>query len=245
MVALPSGVQGLADALGRLDGVVAVSLGGSRAQGTHHEGSDWDLGLYSRGTIDAHAVRALGHDGYVSEPGEWAPFMYGGAWLRVDGLKVDILYRNLETVERYTAMAADGSFEIARTPGYLVGMASYVLAGEVATGVVLHGSLDRPAFPERLRERAPQRWRWEAEFALLHAQMAADRGDEAVCAGSLAQALVAEAYGRLCARAEWALNDKGVVSRAGLGSTAAEAMEAVGTDAARAVEIVRNLSASA
>lgn len=36
--------------LGALPGIRAVVLGGSRARGTHRPDSDWDLGLYYRGT---------------------------------------------------------------------------------------------------------------------------------------------------------------------------------------------------
>jgi hypothetical protein len=52
-------------------GVVAVALGGSRAQGLHRPDSDWDFGLYYRGRLDPDDVRALGWPGTVFAPGEW------------------------------------------------------------------------------------------------------------------------------------------------------------------------------
>lgn len=48
-----------------VEGVVAVALGGSRAQGTHRPDSDWDFGLYYRGTLDPEAIRALGPEAAV------------------------------------------------------------------------------------------------------------------------------------------------------------------------------------
>ncbi len=57
--------------LERIPGVVAVTLGGSRATGTATERSDRDLGLYYRGGIDTDAIRSLGWDGRVFEPGDW------------------------------------------------------------------------------------------------------------------------------------------------------------------------------
>ncbi len=54
--------------LERIPGVVAVTLGGSRATGTATEASDWDFGLYYRGGIDTDAIRSLGWDGRVFEP---------------------------------------------------------------------------------------------------------------------------------------------------------------------------------
>jgi hypothetical protein len=59
--------------------------------------------------------------------------MNGGAWLTVEGEKVDLLYRDLEDVARWTAEAEQGLFELFRMPGCLCGMPSYVLVGETAS----------------------------------------------------------------------------------------------------------------
>ncbi|MGH3622693.1 MAG: nucleotidyltransferase domain-containing protein [Sciscionella sp.] len=50
----------VADRLAALPGVQAVSLGGSRAQGTHRPDSDWDLGIYYRGEFDPQTLRDVG-----------------------------------------------------------------------------------------------------------------------------------------------------------------------------------------
>lgn len=78
--------------------------------------------------------------------------------MRVNGQKVDLLYRDLEDVERLVAKSEEGEWELYRVPGYLAGMASYVIVGELAVGRVLAGHLPRPRFAERLRECAPRRW---------------------------------------------------------------------------------------
>jgi hypothetical protein len=44
----------------------------------------------------------------------------------------------------------------------------------------------------------------------------AKRNDVPGCVGLLAQATIATAHARLAARAEWAINEKGIVERAGL-----------------------------
>ena len=87
----------------------------------------------------------------------------------------------------------------------------------MGTGVVLAGNLQRPEFPDALRDRGPERWRWEAGFALRHAAGHAAGRDTAACLGKCAFAVVAEAQARLLERGEWALNEKGIVGRAGLG----------------------------
>ena len=206
----------LAERFADVPGVVAVVLGGSRAEGRQRPDSDWDFGLYYRETLDPDYIRALGYEGAVFAPGDWAYPMNGGAWLTVDGQKVDLLYRDRRDVERELARSERGEWELYRVPGYLAGMASYVSVGELAVGRVLVGDLPRPDFPDQLRSRAPERWRWEAAFALEYAEMHAVRDDAAACMGKLAFAILAEAQARMAERGEWVLNEKGLVERAGL-----------------------------
>src|ERR671937_454788 len=106
--------RGLAERLASLPGVVAVTLGGSRAQGTHRPDSDWDFGLYYREHLDTDAVRALRWKGEVTEPGAWAYPMNGGAWLTIEGTKVDLLYRDLDDVEGWVKRAERGEWELYR-----------------------------------------------------------------------------------------------------------------------------------
>jgi hypothetical protein len=117
-------MEWLAERLAGIPGVIAVTLGGSRAQGTDRPGSDWDFGLYYRGEIDPSAIRRLGYPGTVTDPGAWAYPMNGGAWLTVDGQRVDLLYRDLRDVERWITEANDGRWELFRMPGYLCGFPS-------------------------------------------------------------------------------------------------------------------------
>jgi hypothetical protein len=76
----------VAERSARIPGVVAVTLGGSRAQGDPGPDSDWDFGLYHRGRLDPEDVAALGWPGRVFAPGErGGGVIIGGAWLQVDG----------------------------------------------------------------------------------------------------------------------------------------------------------------
>src|SRR6266536_764026 len=129
----------LAEELGKGEVVVAVTVGGARADGPATDSSDWDFGLYYRDRISADDVRGLGFEGEVVEPGEWGRLVNGGAWLTIEGQRVDLLYRDLEFVEHWLAEAEAGRFEIDRVEGYVGGMATYVLAGELATCEVLVG----------------------------------------------------------------------------------------------------------
>ena len=211
-------MEELAERLAEIPGVVAVALGGSRARGEERPESDWDFGLYYEGKLRAEDVRALGFPGEVVEPGAWGRLVNGGAWLQVDGVRVDLLYRDLRFVQKWVDEASAGRFEIDRVGGFVAGMATYVLAGELALGKTLVGELPRPEFPDALREAAPRRWRGDADFSLTVAEQAAERGDVASCAGLLVRAAVAEAQARLAGAGEWVLNEKGILRRAGLGA---------------------------
>ena len=211
-------MEQLATKLAAIPGVVAVTLGGSRASNTAVEGSDWDFGLYYRGSLDPADIVVLGWPGRVFAPGEWGRIVNGGAWLTIEGTKVDLIYRDLDEVLRWTAAAEDGRFEIDREVGYVAGIATYVLAGELALGRVLAGDLPRPGFPPKLQQTAPAAWSRLAAGALHFAEVHAGRQDRVASLANLCQAVLATAQGRLAAAGEWVLNEKRLTERAGLGS---------------------------
>jgi nucleotidyltransferase-like protein len=216
---LPDPVAALAEQLAGLPGVLAVVLGGSRATATHRPDSDWDLGVYyrrSRQPLDPDDLRRLGHDGFVSGLGEWGPIVNGGAWLTVDGAAVDVLYRDLDTVEAWLADARDGRFAILAQNGYVAGAPTYLPIGELALCRPLAGELPRPGFPDALAATAPERWRAQAAVDLMFANDHGRAGDAVCCEGMLARAVLAAAHARLTERREWALNEKRLVERAGL-----------------------------
>jgi len=216
---LPAAVAQLAQDLAHLPGVEAVMLGGSRAVGAHRPDSDWDLGLYyrgSRGSFDPVSVRGLGCDGYVSALGEWGPIVHGGAWLTVEGTPVDVLFRDLDTVEAWLADAEHGRFEVLVQNGYVVGAPTYVPVGELAINRPLAGALPRPAFPDALAATAPARWQGRASVSLMFAAQHAAAGDAVCCVGMLVDAALSAAHARLAQRREWVLNEKRLLQRAGL-----------------------------
>jgi predicted nucleotidyltransferase len=212
-------ISRIAAELAGLPGVVAVVLGGSRATATHRPDSDWDLGVYYRGAqrpLDPADLRRLGYAGYVSELGEWGPIVNGGAWLTVANTPVDILLRDLDTVEGWLRDAQDGRYEVLSQNGYVVGAPTYLPAGELAVSQPISGSLPRPSFPDRLAETAPERWKGRASVALMFARSYACAGDVVCCTGMLSNAVLCIAHARLAERHEWVLNEKRLVQRADL-----------------------------
>jgi hypothetical protein len=94
----------IAGRLAELPHVEAVNLGGSRGQGTHRPDSDWDFAIYYRGHFDPQALRDVGWPGEVFGVGGWGGGVFnGGAWLEVDHRRVDVHYRDLDTIDRELA----------------------------------------------------------------------------------------------------------------------------------------------
>ncbi|MEU5625878.1 MULTISPECIES: nucleotidyltransferase domain-containing protein [Streptomyces] len=207
-----------ADRLAALPAVRAVTLGGSRARGTHGPDSDWDLAVYYRGAFDPAHLRAVGWAGEVSELGAWGGGVFnGGAWLTIDGRRVDVHYRDLDTVEHEVKEAAAGRFGIEPLMFHLAGIPTYLVVAELAINRVLRGDLPRPAYPEALRATAPERWYGAATATLAYAEAGhAPRGALTQVAGAIALATTQTAHAVLAARGEWVTNEKGLVERAGL-----------------------------
>lgn len=213
-------VTDMATALTAIPGVVGVQLGGSRARGEHRPDSDWDLGLYYRQPLDLDAVRELareftGEPVAVAGPGEWGPWVNGGAWLVRDGVHIDWILRDIERVRGVVRDVHAGRFEVGVQPGHPLGFYSSCYAGELALGKVLAdpngelGDLARQlvVYPDPLRA-AFAAATWESEFCLDIAQKATSRSDVlyvSLCLtraiGILVQALYAH-HGR------WCLNEK-------------------------------------
>jgi nucleotidyltransferase-like protein len=208
----------IAGRLASLPGVLAVSLGGSRASGTSRPDSDWDFAVYYRGRFDPGDLAALGWPGEVFPIGGWGGGVFnGGAWLRVDGRQVDVHYRDLDDVEHQLAEAREGRFRVERLMFHLAGIPTYIVAAELALNRVLRGSLPRPEYPGKLRSTAAQRWRADALLTLGYARGShAARGHVTEVAGLIATAAAQAAHAVLAARGEWITNEKTLLDRAGL-----------------------------
>ncbi len=208
----------VADRLGGLPAVEAVTLGGSRAAGTHRPDSDWDFSVYYRGHFDPQALRDVGWPGEVSDVGGWSPGVFnGGAWLSVDGRRVDVHYRDLDVVDREIAAARDGRFRIEPLMFHLAGIPSYLVLAELSVKRVLCGQLPTPEFPAALRVRAPEVWWARAAQTFDYARANhAPYGRLAQCVGLVAQAASQAAHAVLAARGQWITNEKALLTRAGL-----------------------------
>ena len=217
----------MASRLATIGGVEAVLLGGSRARGDHLPGSDYDLGLYYRPPLDVAALGRLarevsGQAVEVTEPGGWGPWVDGGGWLTVDGVRVDWIYRNIDRVQRAWTDAQAGRFSFHRQPGHQLGVPDFAYVGEVALGVVLaDGTGEVTDLHDAAQDYPPALTAtlvdglWEPTFELAGARKATARGDTVYVAVVIAHALL------LCAQAlhgragRWLISEKGAIAGAG------------------------------
>ncbi len=262
-------LRALAARLVRVPGLVAVTLGGSRARGVHAPGSDVDLGLYYRPPLDLDRLGALardvaGPDASVTGPGEWGPWVDGGAWLTVDGVPVDWIYRDLDRVRAAWTDAQEGRHGWHAQVGHPLTVLDVSYAGEVALGVVLAdptGELTalRAAarrYPEALARRLAETSVWEAGFAVTIARKAVGRGDAVYVAGCLFRAVGLCTHALHAHARRWLIAEKGAVAAAAAlpgapsgfaerahgvlghpGTTPAELAEAVDAAAALVAEV--------
>lgn len=221
----------ITEALAPVPGVAAVVLGGSRALGTHHPGSDYDVGLYYQPDhpIDTAALAGVvaglddrGSGEVVTRIGAWGPWINGGAWLSIGRQPVDLLYRDLGKVEHCLAEALESRFETAYQSGHPHAFTSAYYLGEAALcrplhdpdGVVAALKTRLDPYPEPLRAALMQRFGWEAGFALMTGAKGAQHGDVAYVAGSLWRAVACLCQTLFALNRTWLINEKGAVAAA-------------------------------
>jgi hypothetical protein len=217
----------LLPALAGLSGLKAIVLGGSRARGTATPGSDWDIGLYYDGALDTDALQrrvreALDPAGEVTPTGGWGPWIDGGGWLKVDGQKVDLLYRDLGKVAAVIEACRAGRIERHYQPGHPHAFVSAIWMGEVAEARILWdpsgtlaalAALTRP-YPRALAKAITDSFLWEATFALENARTSLHRPDPAYIAGCLFRSVACLAQVLHALNGRYLLNEKGAVAAA-------------------------------
>ncbi len=222
----PGWLRSLAEELGRVAGVAGVMLGGSRARGEHSPTSDYDLGIYYRPALDIGALLSLarrvsGPDAVVSRPGDWGPWVDGGAWLSINGVAVDWIYRDLDRVDASWQQARKGQFEFHAQVGHPLGVPDFAYAGEVALGVVLHDPsghlkvLQRAArqYPPALADALAEGL-WEADFLLGGLRKSVPRADSVWVAGCLFRVVMLCVHAVHGRAGKWLINEKGAVAAA-------------------------------
>jgi hypothetical protein len=211
-------------------GVVAIVLGGSRARGTAQPTSDYDIGLYFSAAcrLDTirlqDAARALADDpaATATPVGEWGPWIVGGAWLSVDGQKLDLLYRDIDAVRDVMEGCKAGRITMDYQPGHPHGFCSAIWMGEIACCQALHdpdqliAELKSMAFPypAALREALIRKFQWEILFSIENAEIAVQREEKTHIAGCTYRALACVAQVLFALNERYLINEKGALQEA-------------------------------
>jgi len=217
--------------VGAVPGVVAVVLGGSRATGAAHASSDTDIGLYfsERAGLDVDRLRDVVR-GLVDEPaaaqvtevGGWGPWIVGGGWLTIGGMKVDLLYRPIESVEKVIRDCCEGRVSMDYQPGHPHGFCSAIWMGEIALcrplsnpqGAIAALKAMTVPYPEKLREALIRRFQGEILFSIENAQTAVPGGDQTYIAGCAFRSLACAAQVLFALNRRYLINEKGAVAAA-------------------------------
>lgn len=221
MVDLPSFAARIAD----VSGVVGVVLGGSRARGTADAHSDTDIGVYRRGEMDLSALREIAAEypgSSVTEPGEWGPWVDGGAWLRTPGSKTDLLWRDLDRVHVVLAEAQRGVVRCEQQVGHPLGFFSYAYLAELATCKVLDDRFGALAevlaaldpYPPSLAAAIEGSYGFEARFSIENAVVPAARGDRFSATGFLFRGIGCLVHVLHARAGAWLATEKNAVSSA-------------------------------
>ena len=242
----------------KVEGVLAIVLGGSRARGTADERSDVDLGIYYDGA-NPFSTAALGaaarelddrhSDGLVTSFGEWGPAVNGGGWLEIRGHHVDFLYREIGAVREAIEECIAGRPRSIYQLGHPLGFHMQIYAGEVhvcrplfdPAGAI--GGLKSKVreYPEKFRTAAVAKHLFDAEFEISIAAKPAERADVMYVAGCLFRAAGFMTIVLYALNRRFFLNEKGALAEswrfaikpARFHDTAASVLGSVGTTAAQ------------
>ena len=224
-------LSGLITALEDVPGLTAIVLGGSRARGTARDTSDYDIGLYfsAASRLDTTWLREAMRkhvddpDSFdVTEIGDWGPWIIGGAWLTIEGRKVDLLYRDTDGVARVIDECRAGQIGMHYQPGHPHGFCSAIWMGEVALCEPLHDPTAKirrlkaatSPYPMALRTALIRRFRWEILFSIENAELAISRGDQTHIAGCAYRALACAGQILFAVNECYLINEKGAMEQA-------------------------------
>jgi predicted nucleotidyltransferase len=260
----------LAARLAEVEGVVAVALGGSCARPDADEHADVDLGIYyhPERPLAVESVRTLAAElddrrrpDAVTDLGVWGPWINGGAWLQVDGRRVDWLYRDLGHVAMTIEDCRMGRTTCDHQLGHPDGFHNHMCAAEVHYALPLFDPFGALAelkrrvaeYPPALKRALIAKHLFEAEFWLAGCDRSARRGDVFHVTGSVFRAAASLLQVVYATNEQWWINEKhalGAVGSlasvpAGFGTTVTDVLTRPGTTPAELAASVDRLHALA
>jgi predicted nucleotidyltransferase len=194
-------LQDIVDQLKKVNGLQAIVLGGSWASDTQRPDSDIDLGLfYSESSpLDVTHIKKIAlalndiANPVVTDLGGWGRWVNGGAWLTIQGQRVDFLYKNIDFISTIIDDCKRGviQWDYFQQPPY--GFYSYMYCAEIQMSKILFdpvGAVQKlqskvTHYPQALKNKIINAFVWDAEFTLQVAKKSAKRGEVYFVAGCL------------------------------------------------------------
>lgn len=194
-------INSVLDKLKTIPRVIAIVIGGSHASQTQRSDSDIDLGLFYRKTnpFSIELMRNLAiklndnPDPIVSDFEEWGHWVNGGTWLTIKGQRLDLIYRNLDFVERVIDDCLKGKIESDYYQEPPNGFHSFMYCAEIQADKILYdpeqiiqklkGKVK--IYPPMLKSAIINKFLWDTEFALSRARKFAKRNEIHLVANSL------------------------------------------------------------
>jgi predicted nucleotidyltransferase len=225
----PQFINHIVSSLQSIEGITAISLGGSRARGNHTNKSDVDLGIYynPENPPDLKQLNRLASElddnhrvNLITAIGEWGKWINGGGWLKVEGVAVDFLYRDLAKVNRVIDDCHTGQITIDYQPGHPHGFVSSIYMGEVAICQPLYDP-DRvlealkaktKPYPVQLKQATIDTFAWEISFSLFVAKKAITRNDVVYAAGCCFRSVACMNQVLFALNEDYLLNEKGATA---------------------------------
>jgi Nucleotidyltransferase domain/Domain of unknown function (DUF4037) len=197
----PELIEQLVEKIKHVAGVQAIVLGGSWASGDQRPDSDIDIGLYYRENrpLDIQHIRAIAAaandfpNSVVTEPGQWGRWVNGGAWLTIEGQRVDFLYRDIDFVEQIIDDCLRGEIQFDGLQQIPYGFHSSIYCTETQICRILYdpAGIIQPLkakvahYPQPLKHKIINTFLWDASFAFEIAQKSLKRGEIYFIAGCL------------------------------------------------------------
>jgi predicted nucleotidyltransferase len=192
-------IDKIVNELKTLEEIKAVVIGGSYATNTQRPDSDIDLGLYyeEKKPLKIENIKMVLtklkvlQDSIVSHIGDWGVWMNGGVWFIINKQRVDLIYRNLNFVEKTIDECLTGKIKTDYYQQPAFGFYSYIYCAETKYSKILYDP-DKlvfklkqkvSAYPEPLKEKIINTFLWDAQFSLSRSEKSMKRNEIIIIAG--------------------------------------------------------------